>query len=121
MRGSHSAIGTTWWVGSVSISRRLAVAAGVGMASKARTAARRRATSGDRIQSRAARSRRASTGRMRSHHPPGVAPSQLLELALRDKKVRAGRLRWVLPTALGAATVRDDLPEALVREVVESG
>jgi 3-dehydroquinate synthase len=53
--------------------------------------------------------------------PQGVDPDQVLNLALRDKKVRAGRVRWVLPTALGEATVRDDVPEALVREVAESG
>jgi 3-dehydroquinate synthetase/shikimate kinase len=34
-----------------------------------------------------------------------------------DKKHASGRLRWVLPTADGVA-VRDDVPEALVREVV---
>jgi 3-dehydroquinate synthetase/shikimate kinase len=33
-----------------------------------------------------------------------------------DKKHRSGRLRWVLPTAAGH-TVRDDIDEALVREV----
>src|SRR5262249_42735244 len=49
--------------------------------------------------------------------PPGIARDQLLELTLHDKKVRAGRVRWVLPTAIGAATVRDDIPEVLVRAV----
>jgi len=29
-------------------------------------------------------------------------------------------VRWVLPTAIGAAEVRDDVPEDLVRAVVES-
>jgi 3-dehydroquinate synthase len=53
--------------------------------------------------------------------PPGIAPEQLIELTLRDKKVRAGRVRWVLPSAIGAVTVRDDVPEALVRAVVEGG
>jgi len=33
-----------------------------------------------------------------------------------DKKHRAGRLRWVLPTD-GGHVVRDDIPEGLVREV----
>ena len=33
-----------------------------------------------------------------------------------DKKHRAGRLRWVLPTATGYA-VREDVPESLVRDV----
>jgi 3-dehydroquinate synthase len=51
--------------------------------------------------------------------PPGIVPQQLIELTLRDKKVRAGRVRWVLPTAIGAATLRDDVPEELVRVVVE--
>jgi 3-dehydroquinate synthase len=50
--------------------------------------------------------------------PSGVTPERLLDLTLRDKKVRAGRVRWVLPTAIGAATVRDDVPETLVRAVV---
>ena len=50
--------------------------------------------------------------------PSGVDPTRLLELTLQDKKVRAGRVRWVLPTAIGAAEVRDDVPEDLVRAVV---
>ena len=45
-------------------------------------------------------------------------PARLLELTLRDKKVRAGRVRWVLPTAIGTAEVRDDVPKDLVRAVV---
>jgi 3-dehydroquinate synthase len=52
--------------------------------------------------------------------PAGVDPARLLDLTLRDKKVRAGRVRWVLPTAIGAAEVRDDVPEDLVRAVVEA-
>jgi 3-dehydroquinate synthase len=52
--------------------------------------------------------------------PAGVNSAQLLELTLRDKKVRAGRVRWVLPTAIGIAEVRDDVPEDLVRAVVEA-
>jgi 3-dehydroquinate synthase len=51
--------------------------------------------------------------------PAGVTADRLLDLTLRDKKVRAGRVRWILPTTIGAAIVRDDVPEALVREVVE--
>ena len=35
-----------------------------------------------------------------------------------DKKIRGGRVRFVLPVGLGAATIRDDVPPALVREVV---
>jgi 3-dehydroquinate synthase len=50
-----------------------------------------------------------------------VDRAQLLELTLHDKKVHAGRVRWVLPTEIGSATLTDDVPEALVRAVVESG
>jgi 3-dehydroquinate synthase len=52
--------------------------------------------------------------------PAGVDTARLLELTLHDKKVRAGRPRWVLPTAIGSAIVRDDVPEDLVRAVVEA-
>ena len=51
--------------------------------------------------------------------PQGMAPDDVLERTLRDKKVRAGKIRWALPTGIGGAAVRDDVPEALVREVVE--
>ena len=46
---------------------------------------------------------------------PADAPAEvILEAARSDKKVRASRLRWVLPTGLGSATVRDDIDERLV-------
>lgn len=51
--------------------------------------------------------------------PPGVAVDDLLERMLRDKKVRAGRVRWALPLGVGAATVRDDVSESVVRGVLE--
>ena len=35
-----------------------------------------------------------------------------------DKKVRDGRIRFVLPVGLGAATVRDDVPESVVRDAL---
>jgi 3-dehydroquinate synthase len=55
-----------------------------------------------------------------THVPPGVDAERLLELTLRDKKVRAGRVRWVLPSAIGAAAVHDDVPADIVRAVVEA-
>ncbi|MGI9095999.1 MAG: bifunctional shikimate kinase/3-dehydroquinate synthase [Candidatus Limnocylindrus sp.] len=52
----------------------------------------------------------------------GVAPrneraADLLTIAQRDKKVAAGKIRWVLPTGDGY-TVRDDLPASLVESAV---
>jgi 3-dehydroquinate synthase len=37
-----------------------------------------------------------------------------------DKKVRGGRLRFILPDRLGHVVIRDDVPEAVVREAVEA-
>ena len=42
----------------------------------------------------------------------------LLDVMRRDKKARAGRLRFVLPTRLGEVRLFDDVPEADVREVL---
>lgn len=50
--------------------------------------------------------------------PAGVSDEALLELTLRDKKVQAGKIRWVLPTTIGTATTRDNVPEAVVRDVL---
>ncbi|WP_254151061.1 3-dehydroquinate synthase [Candidatus Chloroploca mongolica] len=52
--------------------------------------------------------------------PPELDPSAILALTLRDKKVQARRVRWVLPTAIGHVVIRDDVPEALVRDVLVS-
>ncbi|KPV51156.1 3-dehydroquinate synthase, partial [Kouleothrix aurantiaca] len=50
--------------------------------------------------------------------PPEMDPEDLLERTLRDKKVRAGRVRWILPTSIGHAVVRDDVSESLVHDVL---
>lgn len=50
--------------------------------------------------------------------PVGVDVEEVLALTLRDKKVRARRVRWILPLAVGSVAVRDDVPEQLVRQVV---
>ncbi|MGQ9548017.1 MAG: 3-dehydroquinate synthase [Roseiflexus sp.] len=50
---------------------------------------------------------------------PALRIDDLIERTLRDKKVQAGRVRWVLPTGIGSATVRDDVPEQVVRSVLE--
>jgi 3-dehydroquinate synthase len=43
----------------------------------------------------------------------------VLPIMLTDKKVRGGRVRFVLPDGLGSATIRDDVDPALVRQVIE--
>jgi 3-dehydroquinate synthase len=47
--------------------------------------------------------------------PLPYSMDQVLAHLATDKKHLAGRLRWVLPTADGVV-VRDDVPDALVRE-----
>jgi 3-dehydroquinate synthase len=47
--------------------------------------------------------------------PAAIDAEEIMALALRDKKVRAGKIRWALPTGIGGATIRDDVPEELVR------
>ncbi len=44
----------------------------------------------------------------------------ILAVMLTDKKVRGGKVRFVLPVGLGNATVRDDIDPQLVRDVVGS-
>lgn len=44
--------------------------------------------------------------------------ADLLAIMRSDKKARAGRLRFVLPLRLGTAALYDDIPEALVRDVL---
>jgi shikimate kinase/3-dehydroquinate synthase len=45
----------------------------------------------------------------------GLSALALLRTILWDKKVREGRVRWVLPTALGQGALFADVPEAAVR------
>ena len=49
---------------------------------------------------------------------PGIDTESILEKMLRDKKVRARRTRWVLPTNIGHAKVFDDIPLTLIQEAV---
>jgi 3-dehydroquinate synthetase len=48
----------------------------------------------------------------------GSLPFDALGAMRHDKKRAGGRLRWVLPVALGDVRVFDDVPESLVRECV---
>ena len=45
---------------------------------------------------------------------------ELIDVMRNDKKASAGRLRFVLPRRLGEAALFDDIPEAEVRQVLES-
>lgn len=47
-----------------------------------------------------------------------AAPERVHAAMVHDKKASAGRLRFVLPEALGRVTIRDDVPPALVDEVL---
>ena len=49
---------------------------------------------------------------------PGVNSDRVLETMSLDKKVEAGKLRFVLLEAFGRPVVRDDVPEEIVRQVV---
>lgn len=49
-------------------------------------------------------------------HCPGVDTGAVLELMQRDKKVRAGHMRWVLPTRIGHAQVYADIPWEVVQD-----
>lgn len=49
---------------------------------------------------------------------PGIDIEFVMEKMQRDKKVRAGRTRWVLPTNIGHAEVYDDIPLDIVRNAI---
>jgi 3-dehydroquinate synthase len=49
---------------------------------------------------------------------PQVDVDALLAATLSDKKVVAGKVRWVLLEGFGRPVLRDDVPDALVRRVV---
>ncbi len=40
------------------------------------------------------------------------------EHIMRDKKVKAGKVRWVLPNSIGSAMIRDDIAPELVRSIL---
>ncbi len=51
-------------------------------------------------------------------HCPAMDIESVLEMMHRDKKVRAGRMRWVLPTRIGYAEVFDDIPLDIVQNAI---
>ena len=49
-------------------------------------------------------------------NPPG--PERVREAMAHDKKTSAGRLRFVLPRALGSTVIKDDVPPGLAEEII---
>ena len=49
---------------------------------------------------------------------PGVEPGALLSAIQGDKKVAGGRVRWVLLEGVGVPVIRQDVPPAIVEDVV---
>lgn len=49
---------------------------------------------------------------------PEWPAEELIEVMRRDKKAKAGKLRFILPTRMGRVSLFDDVPETLVREVL---
>ncbi len=49
---------------------------------------------------------------------PGLDTNLVLEKMWRDKKVRAGHMRWILPSRIGYAEIYDDVPLTLIQEAV---
>lgn len=50
--------------------------------------------------------------------PPDLAQFDLVSIMHLDKKAQGGKLRFVLPTRIGAVELVDGVPESLVREVL---
>ena len=50
--------------------------------------------------------------------PPDIAPERMLQLMQGDKKTEGGRLRFVLLDALGAASIRADVPDAPLQQTL---
>lgn len=51
--------------------------------------------------------------------PSGLNIEEILASLQTDKKVKAGQVRFVLPTQIGAATVTDQVPAAVIRQVLQ--
>jgi 3-dehydroquinate synthase len=50
--------------------------------------------------------------------PAGMDIDAILESLLTDKKVKSGKVRFVLPTKIGAAIVTDEVTDAVIRSVL---
>jgi 3-dehydroquinate synthase len=52
--------------------------------------------------------------------PPNLNNNDIIAAMRQDKKAQAGRLTFVLPSAIGSVEICDDVPEAAVRGVLSS-
>jgi len=51
--------------------------------------------------------------------PAGLDIDAILETLKTDKKVKAGKVRFILPTQVGAVTIIDQVPADLIRQVLQ--
>ncbi|MBH8562337.1 3-dehydroquinate synthase [Nostoc sp. CENA67] len=52
--------------------------------------------------------------------PDGVDIEAIIEALQLDKKVKAGKVRFILPTQIGVVTITDDVPSETIREVLRA-
>ncbi|RCJ19596.1 3-dehydroquinate synthase [Nostoc minutum NIES-26] len=50
--------------------------------------------------------------------PDGVDIEAIIEALQLDKKVKAGKVRFILPTQIGVVTIKDDVPSEIIRKVL---
>ena len=50
--------------------------------------------------------------------PAGVDIEEIIQALQLDKKVKAGKVRFVLPTEIGVVTVTDEVPSDIIRQVL---
>ncbi|MEH2409444.1 3-dehydroquinate synthase [Nostoc sp.] len=51
--------------------------------------------------------------------PTGVDIEAIIEALQLDKKVKAGKVRFVLPTEIGVVTITDEVPSNIIRQVLQ--
>ena len=51
--------------------------------------------------------------------PLGLDIDQIIETLQTDKKVKAGIVRFILPTDIGKVTITDQVPESVIRQVLQ--
>ncbi len=52
--------------------------------------------------------------------PDGVDIEAIIESLQLDKKVKAGKVRFILPTQIGVVTITDEVPSDTIREVLQA-